>query len=154
MSRKYFDGKVPIVDVESAGRSCTKKWEGEPGLQALAVFTHDQYETSRCDKALIAIWSNLDKANKYIEETQPFKLVKEDEKAVAEILYALLESCRFYGWLINPALPETSRKIFGALGLDAETELEQHWNEALQWGGLVPGSELPAPEPIFPRREA
>lgn len=154
MSRKYFDGKVPVADVESAGQSRTKSWKGIGGVQDLAVRVNDAYTVHRADKALTDIWTSLDSANKYIEDTQPFKLIKEDEKAVAEILYALLESCRFYGWLIHPVLPETSRKIFTALGLDPETELSEHWNEALQWGGLKPGSTLPQPEPIFPRRDA
>lgn len=153
MSRKYFDGSVPEVDVEKAGSSKTDDWNGARGLQELAIQVHDSYSASRCDKALIAIWENLDEANKYIEDTAPFKLVKEDEHAVAEILYCLLESCRFYAWLIHPALPETSRKIFTALGLDPDTELEQRWNEGLQWGALTPGSELPSPTPIFPRKE-
>lgn len=154
MSRKYFDGRLPDVDAESAGFSRTEDWKGAAGLRELALASAEHYGASRCDKTLAAIWENLDDANKYIEDTQPFKLVKEDAAAVAEILYCLLESCRIYGWLIHPVLPETSRKIFSALGLDSEKELAKRWNEGVQWGGLIPGSELPVPEPIFPRKDA
>jgi len=153
MSRKYFDGKVPATDVDAAAISRTDHWKGESLLREISIQASEWYEQNRCDKALAVIWEGLDEANKYIEDTQPFKLVKEDEKAVSEILYALLESCRFYGWLIHPVLPETSVKIFSALGLDPEEELEQAWNEALQWGGLPTGSQLPAPEPLFPKIE-
>ena len=38
--------------------------------------------------------------------------------------------------------------------LEPGTELEKSWKEALQWGGLKPDTDLPKPEPIFPRREA
>ena len=122
-------------------------------MKSLTIRVHDAYENHRADKALTFIWESLDQANKYVEDTQPFKLVKEDAQAVGEILYALLESCRFYGWMIYPVLPETSRKIFSSLGLDPDTELSAHWNEALEWGGLLPAQVLPKPEPLFPRTE-
>jgi methionyl-tRNA synthetase len=154
MSRKYFDAGVPVADATKAAKSHTENWGGAEGLQELAVKVNEAYEHHRADKALGLIWEHLDSANKYVEETQPFKLVKEDSEAVGEILYALLESCRFYAWLIHPVLPHASKKIFENLGLDPETELVRHWNEALQWGGLRSGSSLPEPKPIFPKKEA
>jgi methionyl-tRNA synthetase len=140
MSRKYFDGKVP-----------TSVAEDSFALAQVAATVASAYEAVRCDAALEAIWTSLFRANKYIEETQPFKLVKTDPDAVAKILYTELEACRIYAWLINPVMPNISRSIFEQLGLDAETELAKGWKEGVVWGGLKPGSALPEPKILFPR---
>jgi methionyl-tRNA synthetase len=117
--------------------------------------------SARPDLALDAVWngvgegrrSGLVQANKLVEETQPFKLVKENPEAVGEILYALLEACRWYAWFINPVMPEVSNKIFAQLGLDANTELNKKWDQGLKWGGLKPEAKLGEPVPLFPRLE-
>jgi methionyl-tRNA synthetase len=140
MSRKYFDGKVPnIVDKDKTA------------VTMIVDGVMNDYSAARCDCALERIWEGLYLANKYIEETQPFKLVKTDPDAVAKILYTELEACRIYAWLINPVMPNISRSIFEQLGLDAETELAKGWKEGVTWGGLKPGSALPEPKILFPR---
>ncbi|MBP9762147.1 methionine--tRNA ligase [Patescibacteria group bacterium] len=160
MSRKYFDGNVPPVDVEKAGQLKGSLWMGRDGLQDLKKMIELQYEGHGFDTALNALWNGIEsvgpssgliQANKFIEETQPFKLVKVDPEAVANILYSLLEACRWYAWFVNPAMPETSKKIFAQLGLDIEKELAKGWDDALVWGGLTPGAALGEPTPLFPR---
>ncbi len=161
MSRKYFDGKVPPVDVVQASVFASTTWGASNGLSDLKKLVAERYELHRYDQALEAIWngisgttsSGLIQANKFIEETQPFKLVKTDEAAVANILYSLLEACRWYAWLVYPAMPETSKKIFTQLGLNVEQELAKGWDAALVWGGLQPGAALGEPVPLFPRLE-
>ena len=90
-------------------------------------------------------------ANKFIEDTQPFKLVKTDPGAVGKILYSLIEACRWYAWLIHPVMPETSKKVLAQLGLSVEQELAKGWDAALVWGGLQPGAPLGERTPLFPR---
>ncbi|MEI7512645.1 MAG: methionine--tRNA ligase [Candidatus Uhrbacteria bacterium] len=163
MSKKYFDGKVPDADTTEASLPVNEAsvWDGKGGLDAIHHVVENAYLTNRCDIALAAIWdgvgetrrSGLFQANKLIEETQPFKLVKEDPKQVGEILYALLESLRWYAWLVQPVMPEISNKIFEQLGLNAEKELSQGWVQGLKWGGLKPGAPLGDPMPLFPRSE-
>ncbi len=139
MSKKYFDGKVPqgmnqelrIVNDELCGA------------------VHQAYVSNRCDLALEKIWDELYQANKYIEETQPFK--KEHEAIRAPVLYSLLEACRWYAWMVYPVMPETAEKIWGQLGLNVEKELSKGWDVGLKWGGLPPGQALGEPEPLFPR---
>ena len=163
MSKKYFDGNVPTADVTEASLPVNDAsvWDGKGGLDAIRATVEDSYATNRCDVALSAIWdgvgdtrrSGLFQANKLIEETQPFKLVKEDPEAVGEILYALLESIRCYAWMVHPVMPNISNQIFVQLGLDAEKELSQGWDQGLKWGGLKPGAKLGEPSPLFPRGE-
>ncbi len=161
MSKKYFDGKVPDVNATEAALPVNDAsvWDGKGGLDAIKKSVEQAYASNRCDEVLAAIWdgigetrrSGLFQANKLVEETQPFKLVKEDPEAVAEILYALLESVRWYAWLVHPIMPETSKKIFAQLGLDAEKELSKGWVQGLKWGGLKSGDSLGEPMPLFPR---
>ena len=123
------------------------------GMENLAKQVKACYGTNGCDQALSDVWQVLLLANKFIEDTQPFKLVKTDEKAVANILYALLESSRLFAWLVQPILPETSAKIFTQLGLRVDEEMKKKWDDALAWGGLKPGAPLGEPTPLFPRLE-
>jgi methionyl-tRNA synthetase len=162
MSRKYFDGKVPTVDIATTRDLqdvATLEWGGEVALVSLREAIAEAYQATRPDEVAQLLWdgvrssANLLQANKLIEQTQPFKLIKTDEQAVARVLYALLEAIRWYAWFLHPVMPETSRKMFAALGLDADAELAREWDKALVWGGLVPGSALPEPTPLFPRLE-
>jgi methionyl-tRNA synthetase len=163
MSKKYFDGNVPDANVTEASLPVNDAsvWDGKGGLDAIRSAVEEAYANDRCDLVLSAIWdgvgetrrSGLFQANKLIEETQPFKLVKQDPEQVGEILYALLEACRWYAWLVHPVMPEISNKIFEQLGLDAENELNKGWDQALVWGGLKPGASLGEPKPLFPRPE-
>lgn len=158
MSRKYFEGKVPQLDVASAMPGLGS-WGGALALEQTKKQIDAHYETFVLDKVLESLWhplastANLISANKYIEETQPFKLAKTDLEATGRVLYALLESLRWYAWILTPVMPETARKIFVALGLDPEAEYQKGWDGALTWGQLNPGSVLPEPMPLFPRIE-
>ncbi len=163
MSKKYFDGKVPNADVTESSLPVNDQsvWDGKGGLDAIKSAVEKAYAGNRCDVVLASIWdgvgdtrrSGLFQANKLIEETQPFKLVKEDPEAVGEILYALLEALRWYAWMVQPIMPHISNKIFEQLGLNAEQELSKGWVQGLKWGGLTPGAALGDPSPLFPRPE-
>ncbi len=183
MSRKYFEGRVPMLteaEKAQAGseRALTKsgnEWQGSVGLQNLKRAYDESVEAFDLNAILQLVWGDLAKygavdvvagggavrtgnsgirmANGYIEATEPFKLAKTDLAATGRVLYALLESLRWYAWFLTPVMPDTSRKIFAALGLDPETEYAKGWDAALTWGQLEPGTALPEPTPLFPRLE-
>lgn len=152
MSRKYFDGKIP----SALSHDAKYTFADEQGVQALRRAVDGHVADVRLDLALEAIWNGVDRkhgllqANKFIEETQPFKLVKTDEAAVAVILYSLLEYCRIVAWLIEPVMPDTSRRIVAQLGQSPYEEREQGIDALLSWGGLRPGTILPEPQILFP----
>ncbi len=152
MSRKYCDG-VPKVD-GAAPLPIETSWHAAEDLPELKTEVDAGFEHARPDQALEAIWKSLFQANKFIEETQPFKLVKEQPEATAQVLYAVLEAIRWYAWMVTPVMPETARKIFAQLGLDADAEYAKGWDAGLKWGGLPPGAPLPEPKPLFPRVES
>lgn len=147
MSKKYFDGKVPPYELSN------QKRETQSGIELVGALVERAYRATRCDQALEEIWKSLFIANKFIEDTKPFKLIKENPDDAAYVLYVSLEAIRWYAWLIHPVMPETSNKIFVQLGLDAEQELSKGWVQGLQWGGLKPGAVLGEPAPLFPRLE-
>jgi methionyl-tRNA synthetase len=159
MSRKYFDGRVPDADPKSAGIAPKHgAWNGAKGVKEIEKTYDAHMDAVRVDRALETVWSagaerasGIVQANKYVEETQPFRLIKTDAKKAGEVLYALLESCRRYAWMLDPVMPDAARKIIEAVGQDYEAEKKRPIAELRAWGGLAPGSELPEPKPIFPR---
>jgi methionyl-tRNA synthetase len=161
MSRKYFDGKVPDANPSSSAETAVDGvWSGAKGIEDIERGYHEKIDRFRLDEALTLIWgageskgSGLMQANKHIEETKPFQLIKEDTKKTGEVLYSILEALRHYAWLLDPVMPETSAKILAALGQDREKEAKKGIEKLQKWGGLKPGSSLPEPQPIFPRIE-
>jgi len=159
MSRRYFNNSVPEVDLIKAGASPNGSvWDGASGLASIEEAFDGYMDGARVDRALEVVWSQgevkssgIVQANKFVEETQPFKLVKTDAMKVGEILYALLESLRHYAWMIDPVMPDVSKKIIGAIGQDYDAEKKKTLEALREWGGLQPGSELPEPKPIFPK---
>lgn len=156
MSRKYFNGRVPNVKPEEAKIALPDtEWGGAECLEILWQTVDRYLDSSRADLVLESIWSSndcsLNSANRYVEQTKPFKLIKDDPEKAALVLYALLEACRHFAWMISPMMPDIARKIILQLGQDHKKEEQKTAKDLRQWGGLVPDSELPEPAILFPR---
>ena len=90
----------------------------------------------------------LGRANKYIDETAPWALAKDEanKERLGTVLYNLLESIRFAAVALEPYLPETSGKILGQI------KTENGGLESLNaFGAVKPGTQLDAPEILFAR---
>jgi methionyl-tRNA synthetase len=140
MLKSYRAGKVPA-------RSDTLAADATRSAEAVKA----AYAGFELQGALIAAWELVNRANKYVEETAPFKLAKDPTQAARldEVLYSLVESCRILAVLLWPVIPETAGKIYAQLGLTGAPDRL----EATSWGGMVTGSEVGEPQPLFPRRE-
>ena len=125
--------------------------ELEPDAQAAVRNTEVALRNYQLQDALLAIWTLVNRANKYVEETRPFDLNKDPAKAgrLDEVLYNLVEACRVLAVLLWPFIPSTSERIYAQLKVCGEPE---HWR-GTTWGGLLPGHTVGAPEPLFPRKE-
>ena len=101
MINKYCDGKVPNV----IGKY------------------HEAMEKMEFNTAIAEIWTLVSRANKYIDETAPWVLAKEEEKRneLESVMIHLAESLRIVAILLQPVMTETPGKIFEQLGLDPET---------------------------------
>ena len=140
MLKRYRNGIVPAKSNELAADAAKAAEE-----------TYALLKQSQLQAALQSIWGLVNRANKYVDETAPFKLAKDPAQAqrLDEVLYNLAESCRVLAVLLNPFLPGTSAKIYAQLGL---TGAPDKLADAT-WGGLQAGHAIGEPAPLFPRKD-
>ena len=144
---RYFDGIIPtpaaLQEIDQKLREVPEK-----ALPQLS----QQMEDLAFNKALASIWEIVGASNKYIDETAPWALAKEekDRPRLATVLYNGLESLRIIALLLAAFMPGTSEKMWSQLGMEANL-WEQDLEEAGKWGGLKPGKRLLKPILLFPR---
>ncbi len=140
MLKRYRNGIVPAKSNELAADAAKAADE-----------TKALFKQSQLQAALQSIWSLVNRANKFVDETAPFKLAKDPTQAqqLDEVLYNLAEACRVLAVLLWPFLPETATKIYAQLGLKDSPEKLADAN----WGGLQPGHQTGEPAPLFPRKD-
>ena len=147
MSRKWFDNKVPNND----------KTSSENKLEFLAKTSVKNYIIKFIiyilDQAANEVLSLAINTNLYLNDNQPWLLIKENDKlpVVKEIIYNVLESTRIIGLLLLPLLPELSSKINLQLGSIYQKDVP--WKQQLKWGLLTTNSKLPKPSPIINKLE-
>ena len=93
-----------------------------------------------------------ERANGYIEQTEPFRLAKDPEKAdeLAFVMYNLLETIRICALYMAPFAPHTSAEVFARLGLSDVTDITDI-EAATTWGQLPAGNDVCVGDPLFPR---
>lgn len=148
MIDKYFDGQVP----EYKG----SQTDFDDQLVTISKNTIAKYEEAM-DKmefsiALSSLWQFISRTNKYIDETQPWVLAKDEESRdkLASVMVHLAESLRITAVLLKPFLTETPAKIFSQLGV--EDEENQNW-ESVSVFGRIHLTTVNKQSPIFPRLE-
>ena len=140
MLKRYRNGLVPPPSAELASEITT-------GVEA----TLAQLRQYQLQGALQTIWSMVNRANQYVDQTAPFKLAKDPSQAARldEVLYNLAETCRILAVLLWPFLPETAARIYHQLGLDS---VPDQMKEA-GWGRLPSGHCIGEPAILFPRKD-
>ncbi|MCC5421420.1 methionine--tRNA ligase [Clostridium perfringens] len=143
MVYKYFGGVIQAP-------TCKEPIDDE--LINLALSTPGKVEASidalKIPEALESIWTLISRANKYIDETTPWILAKDEEKKerLGTVLYNLLETLRFVSVMISPFLTETSVKINAQLNTKVTT-----WESLKEFNGTVAGDKVVKGDVIFPR---
>ncbi len=101
--------------------------------------------------ALTELWNLIRRTNKYIDETQPWILIKEEQNrpVLANALYHVAESIRIISILLQPFMPNTPQLIYKQLHIE-EGELTA-WESAKQWGKLPKTLSVEKAKAIFPR---
>jgi methionyl-tRNA synthetase len=101
--------------------------------------------------ALSEIWKAISRTNKYIDETQPWVLSKDESKKgrLAQVLYNLAESIRIISVLIQPFMPETPEKIWEQLGINDKKLVE--WDTVKTWGKFPESAKVNKGPALFPR---
>jgi methionyl-tRNA synthetase len=115
MVEKYFSGQIPQnIDKKSiASNQITKAIEDLGGRIDKAMIDID------FSFALVEIWSLINLANKFVEETKPWQLAKENKiKELEEFIFILIEALKKVAYEISPFMPETASKIQGQIKKD------------------------------------
>ena len=144
MSNKYFDGEV------------NNKKVAEPVDQELIDYALDTrirvsnaMDKLRVADAMTEIFNLFKRCNKYIDETMPWALAKEEDKKdrLATVLYNLVESIIIGATLLEPYMPETSEKILAQLNAP-----KRKVNDLVRFGGYKSGTKVTdKPEILFAR---
>ncbi len=146
MTKKYFDGRVPAP----CEGTC------EDPLRPLAEALYATYDAAMADvdftAAAAAVQELAARANRYIEETEPFKLAKDPEKAdeLSCVMYNLLEAIRVMALYMAPFAPSTSAEVYRRLGL-GDIQGVEDIQAASAWGQLPAGNPIEVGDPLFPR---
>lgn len=147
MINKYLDGQVP-----SYKGNVTAFDEDLQRTAAEAIADYQtEMEKMQFSSALASVWRLISRANKYIDETEPWKIAKEEDKQaeLASVMIHLAESLRIAASLLQPFLTHAPKKIFEQLGLNVDTAGD--WKD-IQFGNFPENvTVIKKGTPIFPR---
>ncbi len=142
---KYFDGTLPVerssdqIDDELIGMA-----------KALRDIYEQNMEGFLTQAALIETFKVISRANKYIDETAPWVLAKDEanKARLASVMYNLLETIRITTTLLQPVMPASCEKTFAQIGA---VEKDKAWDNANVFGVLPMTVTVQKGETLFPR---
>lgn len=143
MSHQYFEGQI---------MSPTEQQPIDQKLIDLALATPDKVQQAmeqlKVADAMDHIWTLLRRTNKYIDETTPWVLAKEQNKRqrLATVLYHLLEAIRFSAVLLQPFMPKTAEAILNQLQTD-----KRELDSLASFDGMVAGQMVKKGDVLFAR---
>ena len=146
MVNKYFNGEVP-------------EYNGTPNQvdKEIEDYSHNQkklfetkWENCETNLSIQEIWSLISRTNKYIDETMPWTLAKENEtEKLKSCMYHLIENLREIAILIRPFMTQTAENIFRQIGIEKE-ELKT-WDSINKYDNLKGINVIGKEKPIFMR---
>ncbi|WP_100400531.1 methionine--tRNA ligase [Bacillus sp. FJAT-44742] len=147
MINKYLGGALPayLKDGTSFDDSLVEL------VNATVTKVENAMEDMEFSVALTAIWQLVSRTNKYIDETQPWILAKDEgqKEQLGAVMYHLAESLRYISILIQPFMTETPGKIWKQLGISNELT---EWETMKEFGKIPEGTTVVKKgTPLFPR---
>jgi methionyl-tRNA synthetase len=142
MIDRYRDGVVPDANPDPQLES------GDASFDGLDGDVRELLDRAEITQALEAIWSRVRRLNRYVEETKPWELAKDESQAerLDVVLYSLAEGIRFLALLLYPFMPETSGRVLEAL---AEGN-----RELTAYGSRPGGQHSERIPPLFPKLDS
>ncbi|MDW8797162.1 methionine--tRNA ligase [Staphylococcus pseudoxylosus] len=151
MINKYFDGELPAYQ--------GPKHELDKDMEQMALDTvktfHENMDDLQFSVALSTIWKFISRTNKYIDETSPWVLSKDEEQKemLGNVMAHLVENIRIIAVLLRPFLTHAPKQIFTQLNINTPELFELESIET--YGALTePIMVSDKPQPIFPRLDS
>ncbi|MBM7667169.1 methionyl-tRNA synthetase [Solibacillus kalamii] len=151
MMNKYFDGLIPTENLEATQFDAALKEHAE----SVRIRYEESMDKMQFSVVLSELWSLVSRTNKYIDETSPWVLAKDeaDHNKLAAVMNNLAESLRHIAVMIQPFMTNAPKQIIEQLGLD---EKSLQWDTIETFGNVIPKNIKVAEKgtPIFPRLDA
>lgn len=151
MVNKYFDGELPAYQ--------GPLHELDEEMEAMALETVKSYtesmESLQFSVALSTVWKFISRTNKYIDETTPWVLAKDDSQKdmLGNVMAHLVENIRYAAVLLRPFLTHAPKEIFEQLNINNPQFME--FSSLEQYGVLTESIMVTGqPKPIFPRLDS
>lgn len=151
MVNKYFDGELPAYQ--------GPLHELDEEMEAMALETVKSYtesmESLKFSVALSTVWKFISRTNKYIDETTPWVLAKDDSQKdmLGNVMAHLVENIRYAAVLLRPFLTHAPKEIFEQLNINNPQFME--FSSLEQYGVLTESIMVTGqPKPIFPRLDS
>ena len=144
MINKYFDSNIKKNDASTEFDQLLQ----EKITDTVNLYSKDM-DAFKVSSAIQNLWSLISRTNKYIDETSPWVLAKDETKKdeLENVLYNLVESLRHIGIMLKPILLDASKGLFEQLNIPLEL---QTW-DSLEFGILKELTVTDKPKPLFPR---
>lgn len=150
MINKYFGGEIPAY----VGQVTEFDQTLEDFIQSTVEKVEKNFEDMQFSIVLADIWALVARTNKYIDETAPWVLAKDEanKDKLASVMNHLAESLRQIAIMIEPFMPRTTPQIFTQLGIEGEAS--KAWDSLTKFDTLAEGTKVVEKgTPIFPRLE-
>ncbi|WLD93450.1 methionine--tRNA ligase [Alkalihalobacillus sp. AL-G] len=149
MISKYFDGKIPAY----SGPVTSFDTSLEELVDSTLTKVENEMDHMEFSVALSSIWQLVSRTNKYIDETQPWILAKNEDQRdqLASVMSHLAESLRYISVMIQPFMTKAPAKMWEQLGISGESITS--WQSLKEFGQIPGGTEVKKGNPIFPRLE-
>lgn len=149
MYKKYFSGVIVAAEREEEIDKEIKSLFEETLKEVDNYMYFFEYS-----KALETIWKFISRLNKYIDETMPWSLAKEESKKerLGTVMNILVEGLYKIAFMVSPFMPESAQKIYEQLGFNIDVETLRI-DDIRTWDKFKVGHKLGEASPIFPRIE-
>lgn len=146
---KYFDGEVPAFKAAETDVDQVL----EEFAQNIIGKVEEAMENMQFSVALSTLWQLISRTNKYIDETEPWKLAKDEanKERLGNVMAHLAESLRKTAVMLQPFLTEAPTEIFRQLNITDDSLTE--WDSVYKDGQIKSGTKVEKGDPIFPRLE-
>ena len=146
MIEKYFGGQLPVEREETEFDASLKETS-----KAVTEKVDGLLDNMLFSDALAEIWTLIRRANKYVDETQPWILAKDEasKAKLANSLYNLAEAIRIVSILIQPFMTKAPALIWEQIGV--KDDAIKTWDSAKEWGLLPADVQVKKGPAIFPR---